>query len=42
MSRVYEAHLEMEELNDDTEYQEYLARMEALAQEESYGQDEVA
>jgi len=39
MSKVYDNHLEMEELNNDNEYQEFLLQQEAEAQSEAYGMD---
>ena len=37
MSRVYEAHLEMEELFEDQEFQDFLQQREYQAQNEAYG-----
>ena len=37
MSKVYEAHLQMEELCQDTGWQEWQEEQERLAKEENYG-----
>ena len=39
MSKVYEAHLEMEELAQDSDYQDFLLAQEEAARDENYGMD---
>ena len=39
MSKVYEAHLEMEQLAQDNGWQEQKEEQERLAREEAYGMD---
>ena len=39
MSKVYNYYMEMNELANDAEYQEYLAELEHKAQSEAYGMD---
>lgn len=39
MSKVYDYHMEMEELAQDSGWQEWQEKLEAEAQEEHYGYD---